>query len=401
MSQWPVVELHKVAKISSGDGAPQELSAFGETGTPFIRAGSLTPLLSGIAEMKLELILESESKQRRMRKFPASTIVFAKSGMSCTKGLVYELQREAHVVNHLAAIECCNQLSSRFLLRWFQLNPPTRLIANPSYPSIRISDIRSEQIPLPPLKEQKRIAAILDAADAMRAKRREAIALLDNLLQSTFLEMFGDPITNPMGWEVKKLKEISTHILSGTTPKGGKQVYSEEGIVFIRSQNVWRNTLVLDDVVYIDGKTHQKMKKSSLKNKDILMTKTGRINTENSSLGRAAIFLGGDDSANINGHVYLIRLQNSSFHRFILYILTTNEYKEYIRRVCVGAIDKRQINKEHLEEFPIIFPPPNLQCHFATIVESVEEQKHKMREHLAELETLFASLQKRAFNGEL
>jgi type I restriction enzyme S subunit len=269
-------------------------------------------------------------------------------------------------------------------------------------PFISKGDIESFSVSIPEsLLEQKQITAILDATDAMRAKRRETIALLDTLLQSTFSEMFGDPLTNPKGWKVKKLKEISTHILSGTTPKGGKQVYSEEGIVFFRSQNVWRNTLVLDDVVHIDRKTHQKMKKSSLKNKDILMTKTGRINTENSSLGRAAIFLGDDDSANINGHVYLIRLQNSAFHRFILYILTTNEYKEYIRRICVGAIDKRQINKEHLEEFPIIFPPLELQRRFATIIESVEHQKALHRTHLAELDTLFASLQQRAFNGEL
>ena len=61
-------------------------------------------------------------------------------------------------------------------------------------------DVARLQIPLPPLAEQKRIAGILDAADALRAKRREALAQLDTLLQSTFLDMFGDPVTNPMGW---------------------------------------------------------------------------------------------------------------------------------------------------------------------------------------------------------
>ena len=68
--------------------------------------------------------------------------------------------------------------------------------------------LASFQIPLPPLAEQKRIAGILDAADALRAKRREALAQLDTLLQSTFLDMFGDPVTNPMGWEVKPLTDF-------------------------------------------------------------------------------------------------------------------------------------------------------------------------------------------------
>ena len=86
------------------------------------------------------------------------------------------------------------------------------------------------------------------------------------------------------------------------------------------------------------------MQKTSLKSGDILITKTGRINTENSSLGRAAMFLGEDDSANINGHVYLIRLKPEVLKEFVLYIMTSLEYREYIRSVCVGGIDKRQID---------------------------------------------------------
>jgi len=165
------------------------------------------------------------------------------------------------------------------------------------------------EIPLPPLPEQKRIAEILDLADEARRKRRENLTLYDDLIRSLFLQTFGDPVSNPMAWEVKKLKDMSTKILSGNTPLGGRKVYVDEGVTFFRSQNVWKNRLVMDDIAYIDGKTHSGMSKSSLKNKDILMTKTGRINTENSSLGRAAMFTGEDDSANVNGHVYLIRLK--------------------------------------------------------------------------------------------
>ena len=69
--------------------------------------------------------------------------------------------------------------------------------------------VKASKIPLPPLAEQKRIAGILDAADALRAKRREALAQLDTLIQSTFLDMFGDPVTNPMGWEVRSLGDLA------------------------------------------------------------------------------------------------------------------------------------------------------------------------------------------------
>ena len=88
-------------------------------------------------------------------------------------------------------------------------------INNGGNPKEHLSPNLELQIPLPPLAEQKRIAGILDAADALRAKRREALAQLDTLLQSTFLDMFGDPVTNPMGWEVRELKETKSRVQIG------------------------------------------------------------------------------------------------------------------------------------------------------------------------------------------
>ena len=256
-------------------------------------------------------------------------------------------------------------------------------------------------IPVPELDIQMKIVKCLDKANELIDKRKKQIDILDELVKSKFIEMFGDPINNPMGWQVKKLKDISTKILSGNTPKGGSEVYVDSGIMFFRSQNVWKNKLVLDDIAYIDKDTHNKMLKSSLKHRDILITKTGRINTENSSLGRAAMYLGEDDKANINGHVYLIRLKEEILNEFILFILTSKEYRGYIRSVCVGGIDKRQLNKEHIEDFPIIFPPIEQQKEFVTYVKQVDKLKFQMEKSLEELQYNFNSLMQRAFNGEL
>ena len=87
-------------------------------------------------------------------------------------------------------------------------------------------------IPLPPLDEQKRIAGILDAADALRAKRREALAQLDTLLQSIFLDMFGDPVTNPMGWPVGALRSLG-QVATGGTPPSAKEGMFDGTIPFI------------------------------------------------------------------------------------------------------------------------------------------------------------------------
>ena len=227
--------------------------------------------------------------------------------------------------------------------------------------------------------------------------RKQELQSLENLIKARFVEMFGDAVANPMNWPVKKLKDLSVQINSGNTPKGGSENYVEEGITFFRSQNVWKDRLEMDDIAYIDADTHASMKRSSLKHGDILMTKTGRINTENSSLGRAALYMGEDDMANVNGHVYFIRLKAEVNNKFVLRILVSPEYRDLIRSVCVGGIDKRQLNKEHIEEFPIICPPKDLVDSFIDFVEKVDKSKVAVQKSLEKTQLLFDSLMQEYF----
>lgn len=265
---------------------------------------------------------------------------------------------------------------------------------------IYLNSIKNLMIPLPTLIKQKKILDILDVANELFRSDKELVEKYNELVTALFWDMFGDPISNPKRWEVKQLKEIAVKINSGNTPKGGSDVYVKKGITFFRSQNVWRNKLELDDIAYIDTDTHKKMSKSSLNYGDILMTKTGRINTENSSLGRAAMFSGLDDSANINGHVYLIRLHKDIIKEFVLFVLTTDVFREHIRRVCVGGIDKRQLNKEHLEEFPIVYPPIELQKKFVERLKVIEKQKDLATASSLRSEELFHGLLQKAFKSK-
>ena len=262
---------------------------------------------------------------------------------------------------------------------------------------IKLGNLTEAKIPLPPLDEQRKIAAVLDKVSDLIAKRRQQLDKLDEMVKARFVEMFGNPISNPKGLPVKTLKQLSLLITNGTTPKGGSENYVEDGILFIRSQNVWRNHIVLDDVAFINESTHYSMRKSSVKHKDILITKTGRINTENSSLGRAALYLGNDDSANINGHVYLVRLDGSVIPEYVIAILTSEAYRKYIRKVCVGGIDKRQINLDQVEKFPIILPSMALQNQFATFAEHSENTKTSISRSLEKLETLKKALMQEYF----
>ena len=247
------------------------------------------------------------------------------------------------------------------------------------------------------LREQQRIASELDLLSKLILRRQEQLKELNLLVKSRFNEMFGDPILNDMGWEVTKLGELTNKISSGNTPKGGSQVYVDKGIMFFRSQNVWKNKILLDDIAYIDDQTNRNMKDTILEHGDLLITKTGRVNTENSSLGRTAQYLGQSGKANINGHVYLVRINSDISKRFILEILISNAYRDYIRRICVGGIDKRQLNKNHIEDFPIILPPLSLQNEFADFVDQVDKSQLAIQKSLEELETLKKSLMQEYF----
>ncbi len=262
---------------------------------------------------------------------------------------------------------------------------------------IKIGNLTDALIELPDIETQKAVVNILAKVKDIIDGRNEELQKLDTLIKARFVEMFGEPISNPMRWPVVALKEVSELITNGNTPKGGSENYVTEGITFLRSQNVWRNRIELDDVAFIDEETHQRMKKSSLRYKDILITKTGRINTENSSLGRAALFLGENDSANINGHVYLIRLDGSIAPEFVITILTGEAYKRYIRKVCVGGIDKRQINVNQVEDFPIIVPPIDMQREFTAFREQVDKSKVAVQKALDEAQLLFDSLMQEYF----
>ena len=263
--------------------------------------------------------------------------------------------------------------------------------------NISLKNVSDFLLPIYTEAMQKRIVHNLKKIDKLISLRKQQLDKLDELVKARFVEMFGEPIGNPMGWPVNHLVEISQLITNGNTPKGGSENYVETGIAFLRSQNVWRNRIDLSDVVYIDEDTHRAMKKSSVCHNDILITKTGRINTENSSLGRAALFQGKDNSANINGHVYLVRLKEGVNPRFVVTILTGEAYRKYIRKVCVGGIDKRQINLEQVEEFPIIKPPLLMQNDFATFVERVDQQKRTVQQSLEKLELMKKALMQEYF----
>lgn len=311
--------------------------------------------------------------------------------------IAYRVSGKCWVNNHAHVLKPKNGLDVDYLCYSLMFYDVGGMVNGATRQKLTQAAMRQMKIPKRSMEEQKYIVNLLGKVAAIKEKRQREIDALDELIKARFVELFGDPVANSMKWPVKKLKDLSIQINSGNTPKGGSENYVEDGITFFRSQNVWKDRLEMDDIVYIDAETHARMKRSSLKHGDILMTKTGRINTENSSLGRAALYDGEDDMANVNGHVYFIRLKEGVNNKFILRILVSPEYRDLIRSVCVGGIDKRQLNKEHIEDFPIIYPPSDMVDDYVKFVDQVDKSKVVVKKALDEAQLLFDSLMQEYF----
>ena len=354
--RWNTTKLLNVAYIASGQGAPQLASDFNDVGIPFVRAGSLDFLVKGGNENDCEHITEEAAKKYGLKLFAPGTVLFAKSGMSAKLDRIYQLKSDAYVVNHLAAVVPSDNCDSTFLKYWFQANPPSRLIKDESYPSIRLSDIEEIEIPLPPLDEQRRIATILDKADAIRQKRQESIRLTEEFLRSTFLDMFGDPVMNPRNWKVEALGTVIGFMTSGS--RGWAQYYSKSGARFLRIQNVGKNKLLLDDVAYVLPPDNAETIRTKVEAGDILLSITA-------DLGRSAVIPDGFGDAYINQHLALLRVKKGSPLYYSAFIASEGGQRQ-IAALNKGGV-KAGLNFNDVRALQIPIPPAQMQEKWALI----------------------------------
>lgn len=274
----------------------------------------------------------------------------------------------------------------------------TRHDVSVTIPSLRRTDILNIDVPVPPIAEQEKIVAELDCLSGVIEKKKQQLKELDNLAQSIFYEMFGDPLDNDRQWTIRRLGDISTKIANGYNAKLDKDTYKLEGIPYFRCQNIWWNYIDYADIVYIDDATNRKMKASSLQKNDLVISKIGRVYTDNSSLGRTAIYEGESGQANISGNLCFVRLDSTVVPKYILSILTMEKYRKWAMRNTPGGIDKRAMSVSQISEFPIIIPPVDLQATYVNKIEAIEKQKELIRQSIQETETLFNSRMDYYFN---
>ena len=254
-----------------------------------------------------------------------------------------------------------------------------------------ISDIK---IPLPPLDQQKKIAAILDAADAYRQKTKALITKYEELTQSLFLDMFGDPVRNPMGWELVKFDELVSDdcpLTYGIVQPGDE---FENGIPCVRPVDLKMQYINLSTLKRIDPVISSKFKRTILKGGEILLSVRGSV---------GVISIAGEslkDSNVTRGIVPIWFDKDLANKLFFYYLYRTKPIQRRLSELSRGAT-LIQINLKDLRELKLIKPSLEFQNQFADSVQAIEVQKTQAQESLVQAEDLFNSLLQKAFKGEL
>ncbi|MCI0422694.1 MAG: restriction endonuclease subunit S, partial [Acidobacteria bacterium] len=248
-------------------------------------------------------------------------------------------------------------------------------------------------IPLPPLPVQKRVVQILQKAEEIRRKCKEALDLADAILPAIFHEMFGDPTSNPKGYERTTIGKVTSLVTSGYTPRGGAQNYVEEGPLLIRSQNV--RMLHLDlNCAHIPEAIYEEMARVRVMPGDVLLNITG------ASIGRVAWAADDIPPASVNQHVCIIRAKRGFVApEYLAFCLATPWYQHIILNAPGSA--QTGFNHARVRTLEILVPPMSVQKAFVMQVQALRETRDKYLAAIEGVEKGFQGLLARAFTGEL
>lgn len=302
--------------------------------------------------------------------------------------------------NHFLRLRCDpRRLDPAYLSRWLHGQWRGRVFGGMCTQWVNQASVRKDRlfalkIPLPSLPEQRRIAAILDKADAIRRKRKESLALLDELLRSTFLEMFGDPVRNERGWEVVKLGEVIASTQYGV---GSKANTDGRGLPVLRMNNItvrggWDLTSIKwCDVAPADRETF------TVKRGDLLFNRTNSPEL----VGKAAVWRGPEGCAYAG---YLVRVRvdpRRMVPEFVSGYLNSVQGKKLLFAWAKASNNMSNISASELRRLPVPVPALRLQAEFDKAVVRILETRSRAEAATQLASSLLESLSQRAFQGRL
>ena len=239
---------------------------------------------------------------------------------------------------------------------------------------------------------QRDISVKLNKVQTVINVKQRQLIQLDSLIKSRFVEMFGDPVLNERKWRTNTLKNKTTKIGSGATPRGGKGSYKNKGISLIRSMNVYDGRFEYKDLAHLNNEQAKQLDNVEVLVNDVLFNITG------ASIARTCIVPIDVLPARVNQHVSIIRCNNELDPIFVNMQFLHKSFKNILLGIGErGGATRQAITKQQLENLMIIVPPLGLQTQFAEFVQQVDKLKAVVQKSLDETQMLFDALMQEYF----
>ena len=280
------------------------------------------------------------------------------------------------------------RINLKYLYYFLKVRGFDDIISGSGQPQITQKNLRRVIVSCPPLREQIRIATILDKAEQTMQSSIRSLNSKSGLITSTFIEMFGDSLANPKNWKTKSLGELGLHISDGNYSAKYPKVddFVEEGVPFLRANNLKKLSVNDDDMRYISTELHRNvLLKGHVKVNDILITTRGNI-------GQVGIVPKRHHGSNINAQLVLLRTEGSEIHHhYLLSVLDSEGLQHQFRKLQTGTALK-QLPVSKLRKAVIPVPPMDLQISFSNLFKQMDSQISTALIELESLNALFSSL---------
>jgi len=398
-----ITTLEDITEVITKGTTPTTLGfEFSEIGTPFLRVQNI---YNGMVHYKQDtLFINNQTHNALSRsKIQPGDILVSIAGTIGRAGVVPQDAPSLNCNQAIAIIRPTSQVYGPFLRLWLEnSNSQSQMrgaTVKGTISNLSLTQLRNLRINLPPLPEQQRIAAILDQAETLRTMRRTALAKIDTLAQSIFIDMFGDPIENPKGWERIPFRDLLAGIESGWSPNclDRPAGHGEWGVLKLGAATKCE-FCETEQKALPQGETPRP--EIEVKPGDLLFTRKNTYDL----VAACALVRQTRPKLMISDLFFRLRLRSTAMVTpgYLQQLLVTRSKRESIQRLAGGSAGSMpNISKGKLATVTIEVPPIELQRRFDELSDAIWEQIQQQRASHAHLDLLFSSLQHQAFRGYL
>ena len=396
MNRWQTLSLGEFAEsVDYGVTASAQIEP---KGFKFLR---ITDIQNGAVNWDTVPWCECDSKSAREAQLQSGDIVFARTGATTGKSfLIRDCPSGAIFASYLIRVRVGENVDPSYVSHffqtpeyWAQITSSARGVAQPG---VNATTLKAIKIPLAPLAEQRRIAAILERADALRTKRRAVLAQLDALTDAIFLDIFGDPATNPKSWPRKTIGELALKFSDGPFGSNLKtEDYTETGVRVVRLQNIGVGKFLDEDKAFISENHFRELRKHECRPGDVLIGTLGDPNL------RACIQPNWLTIALNKADCVQFRPDDRIASAIYICALLNHPSMGRMAQELMHGQTRVRISMGRLRDLEVPVPPGEVQRSFGIQVAASERLKTLNLAWLREADALFDSLQWRAFRGQL